>query len=109
MRKLEGTLPASGRAFSLREMTGADELSALRALLDRPETERANLIVLEQVARCLTLDGKPCSGHQDILALPSKDLQLLVMLHARLNAVDEEGARLLASFFGPSSGSPGSA
>jgi hypothetical protein len=108
-KKLEGTLPASGLAFVLHEMTGADELAALRNLLGHTETERNNLLVLEQIALCLELSGKRCTGHADILTLPSRDLQLLVMLHTRLNAIDEEGIKLVADFFGTSSSSPATA
>ncbi len=98
MRKVEVTLPSSGKKAVVREATGMDEFAAARKFLNADEAEK-NMENLEILARCTEIDGKPLGGYEELLRLPSKDISFLFLVFRRLNTLSNEEVQRIDDFF----------
>ncbi len=98
MKKIEIILPSSGKRVVMREATGLDEWAASRKFLEKSDDEK-KMEPFELIARCIEIEEQKVSGYEELLKLPSKDLEFLLLAYNRLNTLTQEEIKKLDNFF----------
>ncbi len=100
MKKIELVLPSSGKRVTMREATGLDEFQASRKFLDKDDHEKAALEGLEVLAKTVEIDGKQLNGYEELLTLPAKDIEFLLLAYNKLNRLSLQETKTLQANLG---------